>query len=136
MESLAETIDKKAMLKGRRVLLVDDNPDVLWVLNDMLTRNLEVEITTAVDGEGAVAIAQDEIPDLILMDLMMPGLNGIEATKRLKNDTRTGHIPIVALTAFVNTYRRNEVMKNGFVDYLEKPVVIDELVDIIFRNIV
>lgn len=136
MKSETRILDKKAIIRGRKVLLVDDNPDVLWVLSDMLTRSLEIEITTAEDGKEAIKAAKDTIPDLILMDLMMPVMNGIEAANHLRNTPETVHIPIVAITAFINTYRKNEVLSNGFIDYIEKPVDIDELSDIIFRNIV
>ncbi len=136
MESGTKLIDRKAIIRGRKVLLVDDNPDVLWVLNDMLTRSLEVEITTAENGEEAVRSAKENMPDLILMDLMMPVVNGIEAVNQLRSDPETGGIPVVALTAFVNTYRKNEVLEEGFVGYIEKPVDMDELSDIILRNIV
>jgi CheY-like chemotaxis protein len=127
--------ERKDFCRGRKVLLVDDNPDVLWLLNDLLRRSLEVEISTAQNGKVAVETAREVQPDLILMDLMMPVMNGLEAIREIKNDESMKNIPVVAFTALITTFQRDEVMKHGFVECLEKPLDFDQLKDMVFRYI-
>ncbi len=128
-------LEKREFCRGRKVLLVDDNPDVLWLLNDLLKRSLEVEVSTAENGKVAVETAREIQPDLILMDLMMPVMNGLEAIREIKNDESINNIPVVAFTALINTFKRDEVMKHGFVECLEKPLDFDQLKDMVFRYI-
>ncbi len=128
-------LEKREFCRGRKVLVVDDNPDVLWLLNDLLSRSLEVEISTAQNGKVAVETAREVQPDLILMDLMMPVMNGLEAIREIKNDENMKKIPVVAFTALINTFQRDEVMKHGFVECLEKPLDFDQLKDMVFRYI-
>ncbi|MFV2082735.1 MAG: response regulator [bacterium] len=128
-------LEKREFCRGRKVLLVDDNPDVLWLLNDLLRRSLEVEISTAQNGKVAVETAREVQPDLILMDLMMPVMNGLEAIREIKNDESIKKVPVVAFTALINTFQRDEVMKHGFVECLEKPLDFDQLKDMVFRYI-
>jgi CheY-like chemotaxis protein len=128
-------LEKREFCRGRKVLLVDDNPDVLWLLNDLLRRSLEVEISTAQNGKVAVETAREVQPDLILMDLMMPVMNGLEAIREIKNDESIKMVPVVAFTALINTFQRDEVMKHGFVECLEKPLDFDQLKDMVFRYI-
>ncbi len=127
--------EMREFCRGRKVLLVDDNPDVLWLLNDLLRRKLEVEVSTAENGKVAVETAKEIQPDLILMDLMMPVMCGLEAISEIKKDENINNIPVVAFTALVNTYQRNDVMKLGFVECLEKPLDFDQLKDMVFRYI-
>lgn len=128
-------LEKREFCRGRKVLLVDDNPDVLWLLNDLLRRSLEVEVSTAENGKVAVETAREVQPDLILMDLMMPVMNGLEAIREIKSDENMNKIPVVAFTALINTFQRDEVMKHGFVECLEKPLDFDQLKDMVFRYI-
>jgi CheY-like chemotaxis protein len=128
--------EMREFCRGRKVLLVDDNPDVLYLLNDLLRRSLEVEVSTAQNGKVAVEAAKDIQPDLILMDLMMPVMDGLEAISKIKDDESTNKIPVVAITALINTYQRDDVMKHGFVECLEKPLDFDQLKDMVFRYIV
>ena len=82
-----------------KVLCVDDDHDQRLLLSFLLERQ-GIDVRTAIDGAEGVTIAQEWLPDLILMDLMMPGMDGFEATKKLRADPRTAHIPILALTAY------------------------------------
>jgi CheY-like chemotaxis protein len=109
-----------------KILLVEDND----LNRDMLARRLErkgFQIVVAVDGEQAMTITQSEAPDLILMDMSLPILDGWEATRRLKSAPETASIPIIALTAHAMTGDREKAMAVGCDDYDTKPVELDRL---------
>ena len=110
-----------------KVLLVEDNE----MNRDMLSRRLirkGYEIVMAVDGEEAVAKAGSERPDLILMDMSLPLIDGWEATRRIKGLAATRHIPVVALTANAMPRDRDAAMAAGCDAFATKPVAFDELV--------
>ncbi len=103
------------------ILLIEDNE----MNRDMLSRRLErrgYRILTAESGELGISLAHLEAPDLILMDITLPEIDGWEATRRLKADKRTQHIPIIALTACVLTSDKEKAFEIGCVDYDTKPV--------------
>jgi CheY-like chemotaxis protein len=103
------------------ILLIEDNE----MNRDMLSRRLErrgYRIVTAESGELGISLAQLEVPDLILMDITLPEMDGWETTRRLKADKRTWHIPIVALTACVLTSDKAKAFEVGCVDYDTKPI--------------
>jgi cyclic di-GMP phosphodiesterase len=104
-----------------RILIVDDQPENLELLTDMLEPE-GYEITTATDGLEAVSRALISPPDLILMDVTMPGLNGIEACRRLKHDERTRLVPIVLITGLQAREDRLTGVAAGCDDFLTKPV--------------
>jgi two-component system cell cycle response regulator len=104
-----------------RVLVVDDIEQNRKLLTDKL-KNEYFHVITAVDGEDAIEKAMAEEPDVILMDIMMPKLNGIEACRRLKTDPRTEHIPIVLVTALNEREDRLRGLGAGADDFLTKPV--------------
>jgi two-component system cell cycle response regulator DivK len=104
-----------------KILYVEDNEDNVY----MLTRRLErsgFEVVVARDGEQGVAIAQAEQPDLILMDLSLPVLDGWEATRRLKAAAETRGIPVIALSAHAMPGDREKALAAGCDDYDSKPV--------------
>ena len=104
-----------------KVLLVEDNE----MNRDMLSRRLErkgYEVVFAQDGSIAVDMASSETPDLILMDMSLPVLDGWEATRRIKADSATSGIPIIALTAHAMAGDREKAMEVGCEDYDTKPV--------------
>jgi two-component system phosphate regulon response regulator PhoB len=106
--------------KTRRVLVVDDEKDLV----DLITYNLQrngYEVFAANDGNTALEIAQRELPDLIVLDLMLPGIDGTEVARRLKNDPRTGGIPIVMLTAKSEETDVVVGLTLGADDYVTKP---------------
>jgi CheY-like chemotaxis protein len=82
----------------------------------------------AEDGEQGLQLCQEAQPDLVLMDLGLPGIDGLEATRRLKADPRTAHIPVVALTARALTSDRDAALAAGCDDYDTKPVDFDRLI--------
>lgn len=104
-----------------RLLLVEDNE----MNRDMLSRRLQrkgYSVLIAVDGEQGLATAYSEMPDLILMDISLPFIDGYEVTRRLKANPRTKHIPVIALTAHALLTDRDKALKAGCNDYDTKPV--------------
>ena len=104
-----------------KILLVEDNE----LNRDMLSRRLErrgYQIVMAVDGEEGLALAHSELPDLILMDMNLPVLDGWEATRRLKDDPATRAIPVIALTAHAMSDDREKALAARCDDYDTKPV--------------
>jgi two-component system cell cycle response regulator DivK len=104
-----------------KILLVEDNE----MNRDMLSRRLikkGYEVVMALDGEQALEMARAEAPDLILMDISLPGLDGWEATRRLKAKPETKAIPIIALTAHAMAGDREKCLEAGCDDYDTKPV--------------
>ena len=104
-----------------KILVVEDNE----FNRDMLSRRLQrrgYEIVSACDGEHAVRVAPAHMPDLILMDINLPGMDGWEATRRLRADEKTASIPIIALTAHAMTGDREKTIGAGCDEYETKPV--------------
>jgi CheY-like chemotaxis protein len=111
-----------------KILLVEDNE----MNRDMLSRRLlkaGFEMVMAVDGEQAIDLARSEAPDLILMDISLPGLDGWEATRRLKARPETRSIPIIALTAHAMAGDREKSLAAGCNDYDTKPIDFRRLVE-------
>ena len=109
-----------------KILLVEDNE----MNRDMLTRRLEKRgytIAIAVDGGAGVALAKSELPDLILMDMSLPVLDGWDATRQVKADPATAHIPIIALTAHAMEGDRQKALAAGCDDFDTKPVELNRL---------
>jgi CheY-like chemotaxis protein len=104
-----------------RILYVEDNDDNIYVVRNRLGR-AGFTILVARDGEQGVAMATTEKPDLILMDLRLPVLDGWEATQRIKAETATRHIPILALSAHAMTGDRAKALAAGCDDYETKPI--------------
>jgi two-component system, cell cycle response regulator DivK len=115
-----------------RILLVEDNE----LNRDMLSRRLSRrghQVVEATDGEAALALAASERPDLILMDMSLPVLDGWEATRRLKAAPATRPIPVIALTAHTMVADRERSLEAGCDDFDTKPVEIERLLDKIAR---
>ena len=109
------------------ILIADDSPTEVYVLQKMLEKNGH-EVIVATDGEQAVAMAQSQMPQLILMDVVMPGLNGFQATRRLTKDAATSHIPIVIVSSKHQETDRMWGMRQGARGYLGKPVTENDLI--------
>jgi len=110
----------------KRILYVEDNDDNIYVLKNRLTR-AGFAVVVAMDGEQGVAMAKAQQPDLVIMDLSLPVLDGWEATRRLKTMPETRHIPVVALTAHAMTGDRERALEAGCDDFDTKPVDIPRL---------
>lgn len=108
------------------ILIADDSPTEVYVLQKILEKNGH-EVAVATDGEQAVAMAHDLLPQLILMDVVMPGLNGFQATRRLTKDSATTHIPIIIVSSKHQETDRMWGMRQGARGYLGKPVTEEEL---------
>jgi CheY-like chemotaxis protein len=109
-----------------KILLVEDNE----MNRDMLSRRLQrkgYEVVLALDGQAGVEMSQTQAPDLVLMDMSLPVLDGWEATRRLKTDASTRHIPIIALTAHAMSSDREKALEAGCDDYDTKPVELPRL---------
>ncbi len=116
-----------AQRRGEVILLVDDNPAVIKLLSDYLEVK-SYQVITAYNGLQAIEKSKEEHPDLILMDIQMPNMDGLEATRRIRADADIATIPIVALTALAMPGNRERCLKAGMNDYLSKPVSFQELI--------
>lgn len=110
----------------RTVLVVDDSPTERFYITDILRKN-GYDVLNASSGEEGVAKAKSDRPDLILMDVVMPGLNGFQATRMLSRDADTKAIPVIMCTTKGQDTDRVWGLRQGAVDYLVKPIVADEL---------
>jgi CheY-like chemotaxis protein len=111
-----------------KILYVEDNEDNVYVVRSRLTR-AGFTILVAADGEQGVSMAATEQPDLILMDLSLPVIDGWEATRRLKATPKTKHIPIVALTAHAMAGDREKALNAGCNDFDTKPIELPRLLE-------
>ena len=112
----------------KRILYVEDNEDNIYVVKNRFAR-AGFTVLVATDGEQGVAMAAAEQPDLILMDLRLPVLDGWEATKRIKAQPETRHIPIVALSAHAMAGDRERALAAGCDDFDTKPVELPRLLE-------
>ena len=110
----------------KKVLVVDDSPTERHVLVDLLTKN-GYQVITAESGEEGVEKAKKELPDLVLMDVVMPGLNGYQATRTLTREESTKDIPIIVCTSKGQETDKIWGLRQGAQDYLVKPINGDEL---------
>lgn len=108
-------------MPAKKILIVEDNP-VNQKLLVMILRPHGYQLLTAEDGEAAIAIAAQELPDLILMDLQLPKMNGYTATQKLKEAAATAVIPVIALTAHALSEDKEYAYQFGFDGYITKPV--------------
>jgi two-component system cell cycle response regulator DivK len=115
---------------AKRILVVEDNELNMKLLNDVLEAHGYVVLAT---GEGAVAVAwaQQYQPDLILMDLQLPDMSGLEVTRQLKADPKTTSIPIVAVTAFAMAGDEKKALEHGCDAYVAKPINLRNFLDLI-----
>ena len=114
-------------MTGERILVVEDNEKNMKLLRDVLgaTGYRTLEATT---GGEAVLLATEQAPDLVLMDIQMPDVDGVEALRRLRADERTAAIPVLAVTAQAMHGDREHFLAAGFDGYLSKPVNVRELI--------
>lgn len=104
-----------------RILVVEDNPKNLKLMRDVLTY-AGYEVLEATSGEDGVRMAGEASPDLVLMDLQLPGIDGAEALRRIRASERGSGVPVVAVTAFAMSEDRERAYEAGFVGYVEKPI--------------
>jgi signal transduction histidine kinase/CheY-like chemotaxis protein/HAMP domain-containing protein len=124
VEETVKTRRQLQSIKGKPVVLVvEDNPDNMLTVSALLSENYTV--IQAVDGNGCLEMAKQHLPNLILMDIALPGMDGIEAFKVMRNDGRLQHIPVIALTASAMTNDRETILAYGFDAYIAKPIDAD-----------
>ncbi|PTW59068.1 LuxR family two component transcriptional regulator [Breoghania corrubedonensis] len=108
------------------VLVVDDSPEALGFLTSALEQ-AGITVLVATSGEAALAISSRVTPDIVLMDAVMPGMDGFEACRRIKTDAALAHVPVIFMTGLTETEHVVHALESGGVDYLTKPINIDEL---------
>lgn len=113
-------------MEPRRILVVEDNPLNLKLVRDVL-EFAGYQVTAAQSGEEGLRAARAEPPDLVLMDLQLPGIDGVETLQRLRRDSLAATVPVVAVTAFVMAEDRQRASLAGFDGYLEKPISVRDL---------
>ena len=133
LEVLAKNVETTA--KQTRILAVDDNEDNLLLLSEVLNV-FDCSLFTATSGQVALIIAQAYNPDLILLDVMLPDLNGNEVIRRLKQNPITENIPVIAVTALAREEDRDRLLAAGCSGYISKPYMIEDLESIVRRMLV
>jgi CheY-like chemotaxis protein len=113
----------------KKVLIIEDNMDNMISVKALLPDKFEVLMAT--NGEMGIQVANEKMPDLILMDINLPGMSGIEAFEEIRKQDKTKSIPIIALTASVMPYQKKETLEHGFDAFVEKPIVLDKLMSAI-----
>jgi two-component system cell cycle response regulator DivK len=114
------------------VLIVEDHEKNMKLARDVLQARGYATLE-AVTGEEGVRLALERKPDLVLMDIQLPGINGVEAFRRIRADATTAHIPIAALTASVTPTDRSQITAAGFDAFLSKPINLKEFLDTVRR---
>ena len=109
-----------------RILIVDDSPSQIEGLRRVVQK-LGHDVITAEDGQQGIEVAKRELPDLILMDVVMPNLNGFQATRQISKDPKTSHIPVILVTTKDQETDKIWGLRQGALDYLVKPVNGEEL---------
>jgi CheY-like chemotaxis protein len=112
--------------RTKKILVVEDDSDMVNVLQMML-KHLGYYSITAKNGREAVNMAASQLPDLVLLDIMLPNMDGLEAARLIRQNPKTHSIPILAVTAKVFPKDREECLQNGCNDHLAKPFTLEEL---------
>ncbi|MEG4206456.1 response regulator [Microcoleus sp. Pol7_A1] len=134
LESSFLDSDPSAVDKRPLVLAVDDNRDNLELLTQILDL-FGCECMAAADGYEALSAAVDRPPDLIVLDICLPDIDGLEVAKRIQENPDLRHIPIVAVTALAKAEDRDRILQAGCVEYISKPFNIKDLEKIIHQHI-
>ena len=116
----------------KRILIVEDNELNMKLLHDVLEAHGYATITTR-EGATALALARDNQPDLILMDLQLPDISGLDAVRQLKEHAETRGIPVVAVTAFAMVGDERKALMGGCDGYVAKPIVLRDFLDLVER---
>ena len=107
------------------ILIVEDNEKNMKLVRDILQAK-GYQTMEAVNAEDGIKLALERVPDLVLMDIQLPGMNGMQALKVLRAEAATAHVPVVAITASVMTQDRQQIMDTGFNGFIEKPINLKE----------
>ena len=112
------------------ILAVEDNEDNLLII-DYVVDSLNCRFIGEADGKNTLSIARKTQPNLILLDIMLPGTNGIDLFYELRQDSSTKHIPIIAVTALARAEERQRIIEAGFDAYISKPYMLEEIEELI-----
>lgn len=125
-------LDRRDSASARQpwILVVEDDSDNRLLMNYVL-ESLGFSFISASDGEEALQLAKRQLPRLILLDIVMPGMSGIEFIHHLQQDVTTSKIPVVAVTGLASVQNKEQLLLEGFTNYISKPYMIDELEAII-----
>ncbi len=124
--------DESPRSATKRILIVEDNELNMKLLHDVLEAHGYQTIVTGT-GEAALALARDEQPDLILLDLQLPDISGLDVARRLKEDRETRTIPVVAVTAFAMVGDERKALTSGCDAYVAKPIMLRDFVGLVER---
>ena len=122
----AKTPERQGNANGKLILIVEDDRLSMTLLSDFLNAHGYRVLKTS-EGLEAINLARDEQPDLILMDIRLPGMSGFDVTRLLKQDDQTKLIPVIAVTAFATPGDETTAVESGCAAYITKPVKVDEL---------
>ena len=111
-----------------KVLYVEDDSDNRELIRQILRKYSNVELLCAQDGESGVELARDQLPDLILMDINLPGMNGVAAFRELRGEENTASIPVIAMSADALASEIKKVVDEGFSTYITKPIDISSFI--------
>jgi two-component system cell cycle response regulator DivK len=117
-------------MSARPILIVEDNEKNMKLVRDVLNAKGYATLE-AVTGEDGVRLAKEHVPVLVLMDIQLPGINGIEALRQLRADAATSGIPVIAVTASAMTHDRKAIMAAGFDAYQSKPISVRPFLDLV-----
>ncbi len=118
----------------KRILVVEDNEKNMYLISFILKKN-NYEVIEARNGEQGIELAIKEKPDLIIMDIQLPGIDGLESTKRIKESEEASRIPIIALTSYAMTGDREKALNTGFTEYIEKPINFKNFIEDIEKHL-
>ena len=127
--SASPTLQRPAGAPLRTLLYVEDNPANLMLVEDLILRRPDMRLLSAIDGNSGVEMARTERPEVILMDINLPGMSGLEALRILALDPRTAHIPVIALSANAGPRDISRGLDAGFFRYLTKPIKVAEFLN-------
>jgi len=122
--------DQPSLVKQPLVLAVDDDEDNLLLITQVLSLS-NYSFITATNGLMALSMAEERLPDLILLDVMLPDLDGAELVRCLRQNPHTEKIPVIAVTAMARTEDRDRLLAAGCNDYISKPYMVDDLEELI-----
>ena len=117
-----------------KILVVEDNKENMYLINRIL-KNGGYEVIEARSGEEGIELAAKEKPDMILMDIQLPGIDGLEATKRIRESEVDEKVPIIAITSYAMAGDREKILAAGCVGYIEKPIDPDTFIKEIKKHL-
>jgi PAS domain S-box-containing protein len=129
ISNTANPLQIQSTTQSRTLLYVEDNPANLMLVEDLILRRPDIRLLSATDGYSGVVIASNAQPDVILMDINLPGMSGLNALHILINDPATAHIPVVALSANAMPRDIEKGLEAGFFRYLTKPIKVNEFIN-------